>query len=73
MRRCTNFTAGIPVRKDEAYKYNVPKIGFNKDFMLFPKKDSHSDIKKYLMIRLEAAHENAQRHRQLLVTVAAYP
>jgi Fe-S cluster assembly protein SufD len=48
---------GIPVRKDEAYKYTSLKSVFNKDFTLFPKKDSsveYSDIKKYLIHDIDA-------------------
>jgi Fe-S cluster assembly protein SufD len=48
---------GLPVRKDEAYKYTSLKSVFNKDYCLFPKKEtaiSYADIKKYLIHQIDA-------------------
>ncbi|MEO9952330.1 Fe-S cluster assembly protein SufD [Nonlabens sp.] len=48
---------GIPQRKEEAYKYTSLKSLFNKDYSLFPKKETsidYGDIKKYLVHQIDA-------------------
>ncbi len=48
---------GLPLRKDEAYKYTSLKALFNKDYSLFPKEEKnveYSDIKKYLIHQIDA-------------------
>jgi Fe-S cluster assembly protein SufD len=48
---------GVPQRKEEAYKYTSLKALFNKDYCLFPKKEtaiSYSDIKKYLVHQIDS-------------------
>ncbi|WP_298954758.1 Fe-S cluster assembly protein SufD [uncultured Nonlabens sp.] len=48
---------GIPQRKEEAYKYTSLKSLFNKDYSLFPKKETsidYGDIKKYLIHQIDA-------------------
>ncbi|MGJ8683123.1 MAG: Fe-S cluster assembly protein SufD [Nonlabens sp.] len=48
---------GIPQRKEEAYKYTSLKSVFNKDYSLFPKKESsiaYADIKQYLIHQIDA-------------------
>ncbi|MBF4985522.1 Fe-S cluster assembly protein SufD [Nonlabens mediterrranea] len=48
---------GIPQRKEEAYKYTSLKSLFNKDYSLFPKKESaieYGDIKPYLIHQIDA-------------------
>ncbi|WP_438961790.1 Fe-S cluster assembly protein SufD [Nonlabens sp.] len=48
---------GIPQRKEEAYKYTSLKSVFNKDYSLFPKKEtniSYGDIKEYLVHQIDA-------------------
>jgi Fe-S cluster assembly protein SufD len=47
---------GLPQRKDEAYKYTSLKNLFNKDYTLFPKRDtaiSYNEIKKYLIHQID--------------------
>lgn len=48
---------GVPQRKEEAYKYTSLKSVFNKDYSLFPKKDTaieYSDIKRFLIHEIDA-------------------
>ncbi|WP_124979205.1 Fe-S cluster assembly protein SufD [Nonlabens xiamenensis] len=48
---------GIPMRKEEAYKYTSLKSLFGKDYTLFPKKETaieYKDIKKYLVHQIDA-------------------
>lgn len=48
---------GVPERKEEAYKYTSLKSVFNKDYSLFPKKDTvieYSDIKRFLIHEIDA-------------------
>ena len=48
---------GLPLRKDEAYKYTSLKALFNKDYSLFPNKEAsldYADIKKYLIHQIDA-------------------
>lgn len=48
---------GIPQRKEEAYKYTSLKSVFNKDYSLFPKKETaieYSDIQQYLIHQIDA-------------------
>jgi Fe-S cluster assembly protein SufD len=48
---------GIPQRREEAYKYTSLKSLFNKEYVLFPKKEtsiSYGDIKKYLVHQIDA-------------------
>lgn len=48
---------GIPQRKGEAYKYTSLKALFNKEYSLFPKKEtdiSYSDIQRFLVHQIDA-------------------
>ncbi len=47
---------GIPQRKEETYKYTSLKSVFNKEYSLFPKKESaisYNEIKKYLVHQID--------------------